>query len=479
MTITPTNIPLVMTSAGPQATPPATLNTALIDGVAAAVPDYTANLPGLLIEDVSSTATGALAVIDQARVDAISSVTPYGANAYVLAQQGVQAGIPQGKNANGSAYVTFSGPAGYVFAPGFLVGDGTNQYALQDGAVIQSNGVSSQAFAVATSSGTFPIGAGTITQIVTTIPAPYASQITVTNPLAGTPATSTESVQDYRGRVMQAGVVASVGTPAYLKTLLEKITGVQARLVSIQQATGGWRIVCGGGDSYSVASAILQGAGDIATLQGTQLGITGMTAANPVVVTTNLATGFTVGQTFTVAGATPSAYNLTYTVASIVTSVSGDTITTSTNGSAFGTYVSGAKLTPNPRDITVSLFQNPNTYTIPFVNPLQQAVTLAVTWNTTLSNFTAGNSVNQLSTPALQSYLNSLYVGQPINELEMTAVFQTSVASVIDAQNITTLQFTVKINGNSASPSAGTSVIVGDPEGYFYASASSVTVTQG
>jgi hypothetical protein len=52
---------------------------------------------------------------------------------------------------------------GYVFSPGFLVSDGTNQYALQDGGVIQSNGSTTQLYAVATNSNTFAIPAATVT----------------------------------------------------------------------------------------------------------------------------------------------------------------------------------------------------------------------------------------------------------------------------------------------------------------------------
>lgn len=468
-------IPLVMTAAGPVATDPTKLRQNLIDGVAAEVPDYTANLPGSLIEDVASTDVGALTTIDQARVEAVNSVTPYGANAFVLAQLGAQFGVPQGTSANGNVYVVFTGPAGYVLPPGFVVGDGTNQYALQDGGVILSTGQSAQLYAVATNSGTFAIPANTVNQIITSLPSEYAGLITVTNPQAGVSASSAESPQTYRGRVLQAGQVASVGTPAFLKTLLGKITGVQQRLVSINQVTGGWQIVCGGGDAYAVAAAILQGAGDIALLKGSQLGITGMTAANPVVVQTNLSSGYTAGQTFTVAGATPSAFNRTYTVAS----VSGNSITTTTNGTGFGTYTGGATFSPNPRDVNVSLFQNPNTYNIPFVNPPQQVVTLAVTWNTTLPNFTAGSSVNQLAAPALQSYLNSIYAGQPINLNEMTATFLDAVSSVIDGPNVTTLSFAVTINGVTATPAAGTDIITSDPESYFFCSATGVTVSQG
>lgn len=472
MTISPTSIPLVMTTAGPTSTPVATLYANLINYVASQSPGYTV-LPAGLIDDVSGTDVGAMVAIDQARVDAINSVTPYGANAFLLAQLGAQAGIAQGAGANGSVFVQFSGPAGYVLQPGFVVSDGSNQYALQDGGVIQTGGMSPLLFAVATNSGTFAIPANTVTQLATSVPSAYA--VTVTNPEAGVPATSTESVQNYRARVLQAGIVASTGTPAYVNTLLQAITGVQSRLVSINQLSGGWQVVCGGGDAFSVATAILQGVPDIAVLQGSQLAITGMSAANPVVITTNLNHGYQIGQTVTVTGATPGAYNLTYTIASVTAT----SITTTTNGTGFGAYTSGAQLSPNPRNVSVSLFQNPNTYSITFVNPPQQTVTVAVTWNTTLPSFTAGVSVAQLAAPAIQSYVNSVYVGQPLNLLEMQAVFQAAVSSVIAPQNVTTLQFAVQINGITATPAAGTSIIASDPESYFSASATAITITQG
>ena len=219
-----TPVPLVMSSSGPAPTPPSTLLQNLLDGVASTNPGYTANLPGSLIEDISSTDVGALVTIDQARVDAINSVTPYGANAFVLAQLGAQFGIPQGDAANASVLVEFAGDPGYVLPPGFLVSDGTHQFRLLDGGIVQDNGLTPQLTAVATSSGSFAIPADTVTQIVTSVPSPYS--LTVNNPEAGTPATSEESVQQYRARVLDAGIVTSVGTPGYIKTLLGKINGV-------------------------------------------------------------------------------------------------------------------------------------------------------------------------------------------------------------------------------------------------------------
>ena len=61
----------------------------------------------------------------------------------------------------------------------------------------------------------------------------------------------------------------------------------------------------------------------------------------------------------------------------------------------------------------------------------------------------------------------------------MSTIFVDAVSSVISEENLTTLTFAVTINGTAVSPEAGTSIIVGDVEGYFTASNSAVTVTQG
>ena len=396
------SIPLVMSATGPVPTAPNTLWQSLTDGVAATNPDYTANLPGGLIEDIASTDVGALTTIDQARVDAVNSITPYGANPFVLAQLGTQAGLPQGTPTNTNVYVVFSGTAGYVIPAGFIVSDGTYQYVVQDGAIIASGGSTPSTYCVANQAGSWAVPASSVTQIVTSVPAGYT--ITVTNPVAGTPGSSAESVQSYRSRVLQAQQVAGQATPAYLQTLLEAVPGVTPRLVSVLQVPGGWEVICGGGDSYAVAGAIYLGVLDLSTILGSST---------------------------------------------------------------------------TARNVTVTITDPPNTYSVVFVNPPQQVVTVATTWNTTLPNFTAGAQVDQLAAPAIQSYINSITVGKPINLLEMTATFQSAVSSVLSPLNLTSLTFAVTINGSSASPSAGTSIIPSDPESYFYAAASGVTVAQG
>jgi len=395
--------PLLFTASGPVATPPATLQQTLLALVASMAPGYTAALPGSLIEDLSSTGTGILVTIDQARVDAVNNVTPYGANPFVLAQLGAIFGVPQGTLANANAYVVFTGSPGYVISPGFLVSDGTNQYVIQDGGTIASGGSSQPLYVVATNPGTFAIPANSITTVVTSVPSPYT--LAVTNPLAGVPATAAETIEAYRSQIIQAFTVSIQGTPTYLKTLLYALPGVSQRLISVIQSGTSWEVLCGGGDPYQIAGAIYAGVSQIGLLTGSSIS--------------------------------------------------------------------------SLRNIDVSIYDAPDTYTIRYVNPPQQIVTVAVTWNTTLSNFTAQAAVNQYIIGAVAAYINSIIVGQPINLLVLTEQIQSAISSVLAPINLTTLTFVVTINSVTTSPSAGTSIIPSDPESYFYISATGATSVQG
>ena len=397
-------LPLLFDASGPVATPPATLNAALIAGVAAEAPGYTADLPGLLISDLANTGTGALVVQDQARVDAVNSITPYTANPFVLAAQGLVLGVPQGVSANASVFVVFTGSPGYVIPPGFLVGDGTNQYAIQDGGTVATGGTSQPLYAVATNSGTFAIPASSVTVVVTSVPSPYT--LTVTNPLAGVPAQAAETVAAYRSRVLTANQVSVQGTPTMLKTLVMAVPGVSPRLVSVLQSGTNWEVIVGGGDPYQVAGAIYQGVGQIGLLTG-----------------------------------------------SSVSSL---------------------------RNINASIYDAPDTYNIIFVNPNALVTTLAITWNTTLANYTAAASLNQLAIPAGLAYVNGITVGQPINLLVLQEQIQAAVASVLAPINLTTLQFVVTIGGFAVSPTAGTSIIPPtDNESYFTMAQTACTSVQG
>lgn len=131
------------------------------------------------------------------------------------------------------------------------------------------------------------------------------------------------------------------------------------------------------------------------------------------------------------------------------------------------------------RNVTVSLTDYPDTYSILYVAGPVQTVTMTVTWNTTLSNFTGGASIPALVQTPLANYINALGIGQVINVLEMNEIFQQAVENVLDSSLLTRLVFTVYINSVETAPGTGTYAITGDPESSFSCATSGITVTQG
>jgi hypothetical protein len=471
-----TSLPLVVTSAGPVPQQPAAVQAALIQLVSASQPGYTANLPGSIIEDISSTDVGAILLCDAAQVELINSLTPFGANPFLTNQLGQIYGVPLGEASNTSVNVVFSNaPAGTIIAQGFVIGDGTYQYTISDGGAIGASGSSAPLFARATTAGSWAVPAGTVTQLFTSVP-PEAPNMAVNNPSAGTPGAGAETQESYRARVIQAGLAVGQGMPTFLKTILNNVPGVQSRLVSVRQVpnNGGWEIIVGGGDPYEVANAIFTALFDISTLVGSTINALSITAANPGVVVTDLNHGLVTGQAVTLSGSTVTGYNGTATATVI------DEKTFSyKNTTGLGAYSGGGEITPNNRNLVVNIVDYPDTYAIPFVVPPQQAVTMTVTWNTTSGNIVSQAAVSQLASPALVAYVNGIATGQPMNLFELQTTFQEAIASILDPNLLTRLVFAVSINGVGVSPGSGTGIIAGDPESYFLTSSSGIVISQG
>lgn len=242
------------------------LNGALIAVATSIVPDLTANLPATLIEDVASTDTGACSIMDQAAVDLVNSISPLTANPFILVQLGAVYGVQQGVGSNTSVLVTFTGTPGFLIPFGFIVGDGAHQYVVQDNTPISSGGVTAPVFCLATVFGSWAVPINTVTSRVTGVPSTIS--LTFTNSTAGIPGAAGQSIQDYQAQVIQAGQAICTGSPQAVKTQLEKVSGVQSRLISFRQTGGGWQAIVGGGDPYSVAGALYLSIPDINVLQG-------------------------------------------------------------------------------------------------------------------------------------------------------------------------------------------------------------------
>lgn len=477
------DLPVVITSAGLQPQTPASLNAQVIAIAESLSPGLTANLPGSLVEDMSSTATGALVLIDQARVDLVNSLTPFGANLFLLNQL-AQIYLGQGSTAsppsNTSVFVVFStspSTPGVIIPRSFIVSDGANQYTVVDGGVTSTDGTSPPLFAIASNPGSFAVPPGTVTTLVTS--SPGSVTLTVTNPLTGTPGGVAQTAADRRGQVLLAGLAPAQGMVSYMKTLVDVVPGVPARLISVKQQSDGWKVIVGGnGDPYQIAGAIFRALFDVASLRGSVMSVASITKANPGVVTTTLNHGFLTGQTgVQVNGAIGmTAINGTPFTATVIDEKS---FSTGINTTGFGTYTGGGVITPNFRNVAPNINQYPDTYTVPFVIPPLQTVTMTITWNTSSTNFVSPVGVAQLVQPAIADYINSIPVGAPINTFEMVAVFQTAVSPILSPVLLTRLIFTVSINGVVTAPVAGTGEIDGDPESFFTAAIPAITVIQG
>ena len=457
---------------------PAALQQALIAGVTATNPGYTANLPGTLIEDISSTNVFAMLQCDSAIAELIGSVSPYGANEYILGKLGAVYGVQPQSATNTSVNIQVSGPPGYLIAQGFTVSDGNYQYVVQDGGIINAGGVSGDLYAVSPTDGTWAVPAGSVTEIITSVPGGVT--LTVNNIADGTPATSGETPEDYRARVLQAGYAPGQGNVTYLKTLLQNIPGVQRRLVSVRQVSTNpylWEVICGGGDQYQIAYSIFRAGLLLTSLSGSVLAVSGITNANPAVVTTNLKHNYSNGQVVQITGATGMSgiNNTSFNVT--VLGLYSFSIGVDTTSS--GAYTGNGVLTPNLRNVTAPVYDYPDTYQMTYVNPPVQIVSISAVWNTIATNFISPVAVAQLAQPAIVDYINSIVVGQPINIMELNTVFQDAVASLVPAQLLTRLVFTINVDGQGASPLSGTYEIPGDPESYFYTTAANVAVSRG
>ena len=224
----------------------------------------------------------------------------------------------------------------------------------------------------------------------------------------------------------------------------------------------------------------------LATLTGSVLNMAGATQASPCKITLELKPNSLTLQEIHVTGVvgmTELNGNDYYT-----RNVSGDPYslhlytdsggTSPVDSTGFGAYVSGGVITPDNRNVTVNIIDYPDTYVIKFVNPPKQTVTMAIEWDTISPNFVNPNAISQLATGPLVNYVNGLQVGQPINVAVMISIFQNAVASVIPSQFLTTLTFSVNIDGVGTDPLMGTFEIVGDAESYFSTSASGISITQ-
>ncbi|KDF03121.1 ubiquitin-activating E1 FCCH domain-containing protein [Citrobacter sp. MGH 55] len=460
-------------AAGPVPKTAEELRSELVSRATELSPGITTDLPGSLIEDIVSTDVGALLICDQVRVDLINSVGPLKANLSMLNLLAQQSGVAAQKTEGSTTVpVTFSGPAGFPVPQGFLVGDGTYTYQVSDATIISASGISSSVTCVATNTGSWAVPAGSVNQILTSLPSGIT--LTCTNPVAGTPGGEPETNYEFRERVWEAQMSTLQGYPGFIRQKLTDLENVQARLVSVVQSGNSWVVMCGGGDIYEMAGAIYKSAGDISRLKGADLNVTGITNASPGIVTTDITHGFSSGQVINISGVTGMVgiNNVPLTI----TVLSPHTFSIGIDTTVSGSWTGGGLITPNLRNNVVTINDWPDNYLIPFVIPLQQLVTIKFEWATESTNYLTDATISSLVSEPVIQYVNSIYAGKPLNINNIKDVFLQSINSTIDMSLITTLNVIVTVNGVITSVDSGTNIISGDPYSYWFIASDGVTV---
>lgn len=467
-------LPVVMDTSGAVPTDVSTIRSNLDAAISEMSPGYTSNLEGTLVEDMLSTGTGAVAAIDQARVESINNVSPYACNEYFLSQLGAMKGIARGLTTYTRAYVQFSGTPNFSIPVGFTVSDGVYQYQVQNSVSIGTGGTAATlALVVATTSGSWSVPIGSINQITTSVPTKYT--VSVTNPQVGTEG-GEEDWDVYRARAILAQRATCQGSLSMIKTMVAAVTGVQARTVNAIQYGSGYLVMAAGGDTSEVANAIYKSVGDLNILQTSVLNVATATQANPCVITTDLTHGLTDSESVTISGAEGmTSINGAFT-ATVLTPT---TFSIAVDTSSSAAYTGGGVIAENGRNQTGTVIDAPDVYTIPFVVPLAQTVRIALVWNTTATGSISDDTIASLGTAAIVSYVNGLSAGEPINRFYLDSLFQTAISSVLTQQLLTRLVWTVTIDGVIVSETTGTGLIQGDTQSYLTLTSSDVSVTRG
>lgn len=237
------------------------------------------------------------------------------------------------------------------------------------------------------------------------------------------------------------------------------------------------QVIVSGGDEYTIADAIWKSVGNPGILTGSILRVTDVSNATSAVVTTDLLHLYSTGDTVTFEGIVgiTGINGLPFTVTYLTPysfSINKDT-------TSAGTYVSGGVCTPNNRNVTVTIYDDPDSYDIVYVIPPQQPVTIDITWQTTLQTAISDASIAQYAAQNIIDYINLIPPGGFINYLEIQNIFQSSISPIVPIETLITVIIDTTINGIPVTPPVNENVVISDPEGYYYMQLSDITFARG
>ena len=250
-----------LTAAGYTQDTPVQIKTDLENQALAEVVGYSL-IPSELRENIIQESV----IVEMKMQDGVNSlmngISPDFSNDFMFKQLGSSFGIYPKDAERGQVTLTFSGTAGTIIPIGTRAKNTTNLTTVQTlvRGIIGSTG-SIGLLAESISAYIIPIPATTITVMVDSI-----TGVTVTNASAGTAGLAAQTIEEYKPTVYNEIQSARFGGITRAYSLLEKITGVQRRLIFFRPLElilsakyyQGIEAVIGGGDDYEVAAALFE-----------------------------------------------------------------------------------------------------------------------------------------------------------------------------------------------------------------------------
>lgn len=256
-------VDVTLTSSGAQVTPFDDIMQAVIQNATEKSPGVAVDVPAeLMAAWAQTTAYGIKMAADYYALSA-NSFSPYGVNEFMLLAQGAQLGFTLNEFNRTSVVIKFMGVDGVRIPRGTLVSDGTYTYQSSIDGIISGGYV--KVLCYATTDGSWAVPAATVVYVSTSFDVSYS--VTCTNLNDGTPAGASETIPEYRARVLTALQVNTTATTSYLKSLLWAL-GIPQRLVSVDSNIT-HIYVDETADTFNVANAIWQSGVNIDVLDGT------------------------------------------------------------------------------------------------------------------------------------------------------------------------------------------------------------------
>lgn len=254
---------VTLTSSGAEVTPINDIYQGVLDNAINKSPGVAVDMPAELVSAmVQTTAYGIKQAADYYAL-AVNTFSPYGLNEFMLLAQGAQMGFVLNEFNRTSVVVKFLGVNGVNIPQGTLVSDGTYQYQTAYAGIVSGGFV--EILCYATTDGSWAVPAGSVIYIISSFDVSYG--LTCTNLLDGTPSSGSETIPQYRVRVLTGLQVNAIATVPYLKSLLWGL-GIPQRLVSIDSNIT-HVYVDESANEFNVANAIWQSGVNIDVLAGT------------------------------------------------------------------------------------------------------------------------------------------------------------------------------------------------------------------